>query len=132
MLKSALVASIVLAAAPAALAQPDCGAWDVGLFPRVGTDGFVLASAVFDDGSGPALFVGGTFTHAGSLEVDGIAKWDGAAFSPLPTSGVEGNIGALIVFDDGSGAALYAGGFFTSLGGVPALSVAKWDGASWT
>jgi hypothetical protein len=38
----------------------------------------------------------------------------------------------LTFFDDGSGAALYAGGDFTVAGGVAANRIAKWDGSSWT
>ncbi len=39
---------------------------------------------------------------------------------------------ALEVFDDGDGAALYAGGQFTAAGGVPANRIARWDGTSWS
>lgn len=38
---------------------------------------------------------------------------------------------ALTVFDDGSGPSLYAGGEFTSAGGVAALGLARWEGSSW-
>ena len=36
------------------------------------------------------------------------------------------------MFDDGGGPALYAGGDFTTAGGVAANGIAKWDGSSWT
>ena len=36
------------------------------------------------------------------------------------------------MFDDGSGPALYAGGEFTSAGGVAANYIAKWNGSSWS
>jgi len=39
---------------------------------------------------------------------------------------------ALTVFDDGGGRGLYAGGWFTTAGGVSAERIAKWDGASWS
>ena len=39
---------------------------------------------------------------------------------------------ALTVFDDGSGPALYAGGAFTTAGGVAANHIAKWNGSSWS
>ena len=39
---------------------------------------------------------------------------------------------ALAVYDDGGGQALYAGGEFTTAGGVPASRVAKWNGSSWS
>jgi hypothetical protein len=39
---------------------------------------------------------------------------------------------ALTVFDDGGGPALYAGGTFATAGGVPAHSIAKWNGSTWS
>ena len=41
-------------------------------------------------------------------------------------------VGALAVFDDGAGPALYAGGVFTSAGGVSANRIARWDGSGWS
>jgi hypothetical protein len=45
---------------------------------------------------------------------------------------MNGTVYALTVFDDGSGPALYAGGWFTTAGGVTANRIARWDGASWS
>jgi hypothetical protein len=41
---------------------------------------------------------------------------------------------ALFVFDDGSGtgASLYAGGDFTSAGGVAVDRIARWNGSRWS
>jgi hypothetical protein len=86
---------------------------------------------VFDDGSGPALYVGGRFTTAGGFTVNNIAKWDGAAWSALST-GVNLDVYALAVVDLGSGPALYAGGAFMTAGGVTVNRVARWDGTSWS
>jgi hypothetical protein len=63
--------------------------------------------------------------------VSRVARWDGASWSSLG-SGLDGTVRALAVFDDGSGAALYATGTFTTAGGVPANNIARWDGASWS
>jgi hypothetical protein len=43
-------------------------------------------------------------------------------------------VNALLVWDDGGGAGqrLFAGGTFTSIGGVAAANVAAWDGTGWT
>jgi trimeric autotransporter adhesin len=94
---------------------------------------------VFDDGSGsgPALYAGGTFTTAGGGPANRIAKWNGTSWSSLASSssnGVNNDVYALTVFDDGSsgGPALYAGGLFTTAGGVPANRIAKWNGTSWS
>lgn len=46
-------------------------------------------------------------------------------------SGLPGGVNALVVFDDGSGPALYAGGDFTQTGGMP-TATAKWNGTSWS
>ncbi|MAG56981.1 MAG: hypothetical protein CMJ83_11860 [Planctomycetes bacterium] len=91
----------------------------------------VSALAVFDGGTGPALYVGGTFTSAGGVVVNNIARWDGSTWSPLG-SGVTGTVRSLKVYDDGAGPALYVGGTFTSAGGVFASNLASWDGAAWS
>ncbi|MEM7351139.1 MAG: Calx-beta domain-containing protein, partial [Acidobacteriota bacterium] len=91
----------------------------------------VHAFAVYDDGSGPALYVAGVFDRAGGLPAANIAKWDGTTWSALGM-GVEGRIEALAVYDDGSGAQLYAGGSFDTAGGAPADNIASWDGTTWS
>ncbi|MFH0983184.1 MAG: hypothetical protein V2A79_16820, partial [Planctomycetota bacterium] len=98
-----------------------------------GMNNDVRALAVFDDGSGPALYAGGNFTTAGGVPANYIAKWDAAliAWSALG-SGMNSSVMALTVFDDGTGPALYAGGYFTTAGGVPANSIAKWNGTQWS
>ncbi|HZM00765.1 MAG TPA: hypothetical protein VFD43_10980, partial [Planctomycetota bacterium] len=63
-----------------------------------------------------------------------IARWDGRTWSALG-AGIGGNfphVRALAVFDDGRGAALYAGGGFSSAGSVHARHIARWDGTSWS
>jgi trimeric autotransporter adhesin len=96
-----------------------------------GLNGSVRATVAFDDGSGPALFVGGLFPHAGGTLVNHVSKWDGQRWSALG-SGTNGDVNALAVYDDGNGPALYAGGSFTEAGGVPASNFARWDGTSWS
>jgi hypothetical protein len=122
------------------IARWDGKSWSALAGPAgTGVDGDVLALAVFDDGSGPALYAGGRFTTAGGVTVNHVARWDGTAWSPLagpvagPTgTGTVGDVFALAVFDDGTGPALYAGGDFTHAGGVPASRIAKWDGSAWS
>jgi hypothetical protein len=90
----------------------------------------VHALAVFDDGSGPALYAGGQFDRAGGVSVVGIARWDGSSWSSPGAIG--GTVHALAAFDDGTGPALYAGGDFTIAGGLAANRIARWDGSSWS
>ncbi len=85
--------------------------------------GQVHAMAVWNDGSGAHLYVGGEFTHAGEAAAAYIARWDGSHWSRLG-AGLEGTVRALVVLDDGRGPALYAAG---SIG-----RVARWDGKEWS
>ncbi len=108
--------------------------WDGSEWADVGggvAPGVRAALAVFDDGSGPALYFGGSFTSAGGMEANHIARWDGRKWSPL-ASGLDNTVRALAVFDDGGGPALFAAGYFTSAGGVEAIRIARWDGRSWS
>ena len=58
-----------------------------------------------------------------------IAAWNGSAWSALG-AGISGHgeVMALAV----SGNNLYAGGNFTSAGGVAATNIAKWNGSAWS
>ena len=115
--------------------------WDGSLWSALsgpsdtGTDGDVYALAVHDDGTGPALYAGGEFTHAGGVWVNYVARWDGTAWSTLsgPAGrGVSSPVSALAVFDSGAGPVLYAGGDFSTAGGVTVNHVAEWDGSAWS
>jgi hypothetical protein len=92
-------------------------------------DNAVYALAV----SGKDLYAGGYFTTAtnsGSVEVTAnrIAKWDGNSWSALG-SGMDFSVYALAV----SGSNVYAGGGFSTAGGVSATNrIAKWNGSSWS
>jgi hypothetical protein len=116
----------------AGIAKWDGAAWSVPGGGVGGTLPWVYALTEFDDGSGPALYGGGSFEAAGGVPASRMAKWDGVAWSPLADGGTFGPVYALTVFDDGSGPALYAGGQFIAAGGVPASRIAKWDGAEWS
>ncbi len=108
--------------------QPD---WIPTFGGQPGTGGSINTCAVFDDGSGPALYVGGDFLDVGGVSASRIAKWNGTSWSPLGT-GLNSSVHALAVFDDGTGPALYAGGRFSQAGGSSANLVAKWNGSSWS
>lgn len=123
-----LVFVATLAAVRVASAQ--CVDWSRG-FDVPGVTGSVEAVCEYDDGNGPALYVGGSFSAVGAQPASSLARFDGASWS---TSGLEvdGNLDVLAVFDDGSGPKLYAGGNFSSIGGVSAGSIARFDGHAWS
>lgn len=121
-----------IGARPASIVKWDGTTWtaDFGSFGGAYHD--ISDMVVFDDGSGPALYVGGFFTQVGSQPMNRIAKWDGTAWSPLPSEVDGGNVFSLRVLDDGTGPALYAGGNFTHAGGQLVNGIAKWDGTTWS
>ncbi|QSB13646.1 hypothetical protein JQS43_19000 [Natronosporangium hydrolyticum] len=99
--------------------------------------GGAAATAVWDDGDGAALYVGGWTMTAGEHVVNRIARWDGAGWSPL--TGPDGtgvttegsgnpNIKALAVYQD----KLIVAGYFNRAGGVPVDNIAQWDGERWS
>jgi hypothetical protein len=113
--------------------------WDGAHWAGVGggTDNDVDSFAVFDDGTGPALFVGGKFQSAGSVSAKHIAKYQHGRFTPLgiglgPESYPTITASSLAVFDDGSGSALYVGGTFVTAGGINSVGFARWNGSGWS
>jgi hypothetical protein len=111
------------------IAKWDGSAWSAlgsGIWgPPSGSSFCVYALAV----SGPDLYAGGAFTTAGGVAVNGIAKWDGSAWSALGSGmGGYGSVYALTVI----GTNLYAGGYTRTAGGVPANNIARWDGSAWS
>lgn len=92
----------------------------------------VVELAVFDDGSGPKLYAAGSFTSAPPVAAAGIARWDGLSWQPVGSGLTAGGaVFAFEVFDDGSGPALFAGGTFQLIDGVPTHYLAKWRGSGW-
>ncbi|MEM7308943.1 MAG: hypothetical protein AAF682_19830 [Planctomycetota bacterium] len=114
--------------------------WNGQSWSKVGggmKDGYVQVLEVFDDGTGPALYAGGSFTTAGGQPAGYIARWDGQTWSPVGggmSPVLTGAVRTLHAVDAGEpgGPALYAGGLFDDAGGVEANNVARWDGASWS
>ncbi|HEY3245212.1 MAG TPA: dockerin type I domain-containing protein [Phycisphaerae bacterium] len=106
----------------------------------------VYALTIFDpDGSGaqpPALVAGGIFQTAGGTALNSIAELNPDAPSGWSSlgAGLAGSffpaVYALTAFDDGVAAPrLYAGGLFTTAGGLSANRIACWNpagGGSWS
>ena len=99
------------------VAQWDGAAWTI---PGGGTDTPHSVQALAVDNTGN-LYAGGDF---GSTV--GLARWDGATWAPLSTGG---SVHALAV--DGTGATVYVGGNFVSVGEVGTHCIAKWHSTAW-
>src|SRR5260370_22050952 len=86
----------------------------------------VLAIAI----NGSDVYVGGTFTNAGTTVVRGIAKWDGANWSGLGSGATNGTstaeVRALAFAGDRK---LYFCGRFPHMSGVTPSSTPPWGGA---
>lgn len=107
-------------------AQGQCEGWaQGGSVP--GVDGQVLCSTVFDDGNGPALYIGGYFTLAGDVAAANIARWEGERFHALG-QGTGGTVQAMTIYDG----RLIAVGNFMQAGGIETGGVAAWDGDNWS
>jgi len=105
--------------------------WDGASWSEVGggVQGLqVIAMTVHNDGSGPALYIGGVFSGVGGVAASNVARWDGASWSTLG-GGVQGAVFSLASYNGD----LYVGGPITSAGGVPINGgVARWNGSSWS
>ncbi|HRT43238.1 MAG TPA: hypothetical protein P5223_14385, partial [Phycisphaerae bacterium] len=91
-----------------------------------GVHGSVFSTAIYDDGNGPALYVGGEFDFAGDGPAANIARWDGTRWSALG-KGIRGTVSALCVYRGD----LIVGGQFATAGGVSANCIARWNGTTW-
>lgn len=82
-------------------------------------------------GGGGRVFAGGRFYTAGGTSARCIAQWDGTMWSPLG-SGANEAVWSLVATPNAAGESdIIAGGAFTSMGGVDASNIARWDGAQW-
>ncbi|HTK81164.1 MAG TPA: T9SS type A sorting domain-containing protein [Bacteroidota bacterium] len=89
-------------------------------------------NSVFCLGFNGDLFAGGIFLNAGNASTQRIAKWDGTAWSALG-HGMNTYVRSLLSISDGAGGTItYAGGDFTSAGGVKASRIARWNGTGWS
>jgi hypothetical protein len=122
----AVSGNALYAASGSSIAQWNGSSWSA---LGSGMNGNVNALAV----SGKTLYAGGSFTKVGGVAASHIAQWDGSGWSvlgsgmgsPYPAST---SVDALAM----SGNTLYAGGYFTTAGGIAATNIAQWDGSSWS
>jgi hypothetical protein len=96
-----------------------------------GLDGVVFDIALFN---GTTLIAGGAFNANNSVtpvQLRGIARWNGTTWVAVNPGAAFNStvVRSLKILADGS---LVAAGKFTTMGGIPAPSVAKWNGQVWS
>lgn len=91
-----------------------------GLGPALGGDGRAVALWNGD------LYIGGSFSTAGTELASNIVRWRDGVWSPLG-AGTDGLVNVIHI----TGGKLFAGGTFASAGGRPAGGLASWDGSTW-
>jgi len=82
-------------------------------------------------GRGSDVSLGGTFTNVGGINVNNVARWDGANWSSLGSgspNGLNGTVFTIAV----NGNDVYVGGSFMNAGTTVVRGIAKWDGANWS
>jgi hypothetical protein len=102
--------------------------WDGAAWSQIGAgaNGGINSMVVFNDGSGPAVFLAGSFTTVDGVSAARVARWNGSTVTALG-SGLNGTVNELAVYNN----ALYAVGSFTASGSTAANRVARWDGTDW-
>lgn len=130
-LYAALLAGLL--ATSAASAQPCDPQWALNI-GQPGMNSPVNALLVTGPPQTRFVYAGGRMTVAGGASAAKIARWDGTSWSPLGTGigGVGSVVNALSASAPSLGGGLFAGGQFTSAGGIPVSNIAHWDGKNWS
>lgn len=79
------------------------------------------------------LYIGGRFASVNGVAAALVARWSGSVWQrpgALAAGGSISDVSVLHVYNDGTGAKLYAGGYDMRVGGQP-TSVAAFDGIVW-
>ncbi len=97
-------------------------------------DGRVITLEVLNDGTGPALYIGGEFTLAAGLDAPFIAKWDGTTWSAFNGPGGPDSLSKItgIHFHDfGGGPSLFVCGVLYNLEARTTPAVLQWESGAW-
>ncbi|MGY6555104.1 MAG: hypothetical protein ACXIUM_11365 [Wenzhouxiangella sp.] len=100
--------------------------WDAEFFGS-GLNGPVFAITELDGD----IVVGGSFSQAGGIQVNNLARWDGHTWSAFESNGQIGlsDLVTTVLAHDGE---LFVGGNFVEAGGVTVNRLARWDGTGWS
>ncbi|MBI1850650.1 MAG: hypothetical protein HYR85_09935 [Planctomycetes bacterium] len=112
--------------------------WDGSVWTNIGApyefgDGVVNSLVGLDDGTGPALFAGGSYPLFGGPSAPVLGRWSHETWSDLTyTLENAGSIAFLAAFDAGNGPRLYAAGHFYTFVNPGAGNLAQWNGSTWS
>ena len=109
--------------------------WNGSNWTELGSDNSVNYNVLALAAGGGSVYVGGGFKWAGGVSASAMAQWNGSSWSPVGIGGgmsgsASPNSPVSALVRDASGN-VYAGGYFTTAGGVAANYVAKWNGSNW-
>ena len=132
----ALIAGGFFASAGGLMGTMSIAAWDGSQWLSMDANleflDAVWAMTTGDLGDGERLFVGGAFEGIGGSVGAGVAQWDGSNWAPVGGGGTfVGTVFGTVIFDDGTGPALYAGGRFTQIDGEPIPLLARFKDGAW-
>ncbi|MFI4881487.1 MAG: hypothetical protein ACIAQU_02755, partial [Phycisphaerales bacterium JB064] len=132
----ALIAGGFFASAGEVADTMSIAAWDGTQWLSMGAQ-FEFLDAVWamttgDLGDGERLYVGGAFDTIAGAPANGVAQWDGDSWAAVGTgSPFVGTVFGTVIYDDGTGPALYAGGRFTEIDGQPVPLLARFRDGAW-
>jgi len=111
------------------LAASNIASWDsTGWKPLgAGVNGRVEALEIYDGD----LIVGGAFHEAGGVPANHLARWDGSSWEPFGTGADDTVFDLLVTSSEFAGCRLFACGDFSTIGGVFARGIARYDGSAW-
>jgi hypothetical protein len=118
------------------IASWDGAAWSPMAGGSLNQGGRATALIVDESGPAPVLYVGGVFVHAGGVNCNSIARWNGSAWSNLGPGFMQflfpGTVRDLALFDEGQGPRLFAAGSIDLPGFGGVGGIVRWNGTSWS
>jgi hypothetical protein len=109
--------------------------WDGAAWQPLGSGetGYITGAGALVSRGG-VLVAGGAFNTVGGVPANRVASWNGAAWSPVGNGVVEATSGSAayvhgLCVHEGD---LFAAGAFSSVEGIPALRLARWNGSVWS